>query len=168
MIPYLNRILGGLLIVACIFGAVQTYRLDSAKDFHREFVMANQENLIELGVQRRAETARADKALASIGNEYNKGVRDADKLSQITIARLNSDLSGLRKQWSAALRRTSSAEVALAGSELDAAAAAVSSDLAGFVRGAAVGDAQIVSLQNTVNSYLCQINGEPFPGYRCE
>lgn len=167
MIPYLNRILGGLLIVACIFGAVQTYRLDSAKDFHREFVMANQENLIELGVQRRNETARADKAQAEIGNKYNEGVRDADTLSQTTIARLTNDLRGVQKHWQSALRRASSAEAALAGSELDAAADAMSADLAGFVRGAAKGDATIVSLQDQVNLYLCQVNGEPFPGYKC-
>lgn len=169
MIPYLNRILGGLLILALIFGAVQTVRLDRAQDFHKDFVAEIKDEMIQTYKDLTVERNKAELTTAKIGNAYNQGVRDADTLSQVTIARLNADLTGVQKHWRSALRRADAAEAALAGSELDAAAAAVSADLAGFVRGAAQADATIVSLQDTVNNYLCQINKEPYPGldYQC-
>lgn len=167
MIPYLNRILGGLLIVAIGFGIVQSVRLDRAQDFHKDFVAEIKDEMIQTYKDLTVERNKAELTTAKIGNAYNQGVRDADTLSQVTIARLNNDLAGVQKHWRSALRRADAAEAALTGSELDAAAAAVSADLAGFVRGAAAGDAKIVSLQDTVNSHLCQINKEPFPGFKC-
>ena len=167
MIPYLNRILGGLLIVAIGFGIVQSIRLDRAQDFHKDFVAEIKDEMLQTYKDLTVERNKAELTTAKIGNAYNQGVRDADTLSEVTIDRLNNDLAGVQKHWRSALRRADAAEAALAGSELDAAAAAVSADLAGFVRGAAEADARIVSLQQQVNLYLCQINGEPFPNYEC-
>ena len=168
MIPYLNRILGGLLIVAIGFGVVQSVRLDRAQDFHKDFVAEIKDEMLELYKANTLERNRVEAISAEIGREYSRGVENGKKLNESVVADLRADNSELRSHWANALRRADAAEAALAGSELDAAAAAVSADLAGFVRGAAAGDAKIVSLQDTVNSYLCQINGEPFPGYRCE
>lgn len=162
-----SRILGGLLLAALAFGAVQTYRLDSAKDYHREYVMAIQERLIEAYKQRNEERDKADQLSAEIGNAYLKGVSDANKLHDITIARLSADNNELRQHWQKALRRAASAEAQLAGGSNDAETRAVQEDLAAFVREAAAGDAHIMSLQDQLNAYLCQVNGEPFPGYQC-
>lgn len=167
-IPYLAEALGVLLVAALAFGAVQTIRLKNAEIYHKDFVAAIKDEMIEKFKEHNSERNKVETLTAQIGNEYNRGVRDADKLSQVTIARLNADLGGVRKHWANALRRADTAEAALAGGELDAAAAAVSTDIGGILRGAAAGDAQVVSLQDQVNLYLCQVNGEPFPGYKCQ
>ena len=162
-----TRILGGLLLAALAFGAIQTYRLDSAKDYHREYVMAIQKRLVEAYKQRNEERDKVDRLSVEIGNAYNKEVNDANKLYDITIAKLNADNTKLRQHWQKALRRAASAEAQLAGGSADAETRAVQEDLAAFVREAAAGDAHIMSLQDQVNAYLCQVNGEPFPGYKC-
>lgn len=167
MIPYLNRILAGLLVLAIGFGIVQSVRLDNAQDYHKEFVAEIKDKMIESYRTLNEERNRAETATAEIGNSYAKGVRDANTLHDVTIARLNTDNRELRSHWRNATRRADTAEAALAGADLDAAANAMSADLAGFVRGSAQGDATIMSLQDTVNLYLCQINKEPNPGYSC-
>lgn len=162
-----SRILGGLLIVALTFGAVQTYRLDSAKDFHREYVMAIQGKLIDSYKERNAERTKAERTSAEIGNAYTKGVQDANKLHDVTIANLNTDNRELRQHWQEALRRARTAESQPAAGSVDGEADAMREDLASFVSEAARADAKVMSLQDQLNAYLCQVNGEPFPNYSC-
>jgi predicted nucleic acid-binding Zn-ribbon protein len=160
-------IYSGLLLISLVFGTVQTVRLSNAKSFHESFVSAIKDEMIETGIKLNQQRNATEKAQAEIGNKYFEGVNDANKLHDVTIARLNADNSQLQKHWRSALRRADSAEAALTGVELDAAAAAVSTDIANLLRNTATGDATIVSLQDTINTYLCQINKEPYPGYAC-
>lgn len=166
-IPYLTEALGVLLLLAVGFGVVQTFRLDSAKDYHREFVMENQANLIELGVQLSKEKASTERALAEQGVRYEQGIEAGKRLGDAVVADLRANNSELRIHWRNALRRASEAEAAITSGGDNETPRTVSADLAGFVQRAATADAAIVSLQDTVNSYLCQINKEPYPGYQC-
>lgn len=162
-----DYIFSGLLLISLVFGTVQTVRLANAKMFHAEYVAEIKDKMTDtyrdLNQQRNATEA----AVAAIGNKYFEGVEDANKLHDVTIDRLNADISGLQKHWRSALNRANTAEAKLASSSSDAEATAVSEDLAAFVRDSASGDATIVSLQDTLNTYLCQINKEPYPGYEC-
>lgn len=162
-----DYIFSGLLLISLVFGTVQTVRLSNAKSFHESFVSEIKDEMIKKGVELIHERNATEKAQAEIGNKYFEGVNDANKLHDVTIARLNADNSQLQKHWRSALRRADSAEAALTGVELDAASSAVSADIANLLRGSATGDATIVSLQDTINTYLCQINKEPYPGYSC-
>ena len=168
MIPYLNRILAGLLLVATAFGVVQTIRLYEAREFHQEFVAEIKDEMIEVYKQNTIERNRVEAISAEIGREYSRGVENGKKLNESVVADLRADNSELRSHWGSALRRADAAEAALAASDPDGTTDSVSADLAAFVQNAAEGDAKIMSLQQQVNLYLCQINGEPFPGYRCE
>lgn len=167
MIPFLNRILGGLLILSLSFGAVQTLRLHKAQMFHTEFVSEIKDKLIDAYRANTAERNRVEAISAEIGREYSRGVENGKKLQEATVASLRDANSELQEHWRKALRRADAAEAASASSHPDGAADAVSVDLAAFVQAAAEGDARVMSLQRQVNLYLCQINGEPFPGYRC-
>lgn len=167
MIPYLSRILGGLLIVAIGFGVVQSVRLDRAQDFHKDFVAEIKDEMIELYKTNTIERNRVEVISAEIGREYSRGVENGKKLNESVVADLRADNSELRSHWGSALRRADAAEAALAASDSDGTADSVSADLAAFVQKAAEGDAKIMSLQQQVNLYLCQVNGEPFPGYKC-
>lgn len=167
MIPYLNRILGGLLIVAIGFGVVQSVRLDRAQDFHKDFVAEIKDEMIELYKANTLERNRVEAISAEIGREYSRGVENGKKLNESVVADLRADNSELRSHWGSALRRADAAEAALAGSDTDAAPSAMSTDLGNVVQRAVEGDATIVSLQDQVNLYLCQVNGEPFPGFKC-
>lgn len=167
-IPYLTEALGVLLLVAVGFGAVQTIRLKNAELFHANFVAEIKNEMIELYKANTIERNRVEVISAEIGREYSRGVENGKKLQAFTVASLRADNSELREHWRSALRRANEAEAALASSDTDGTSDAVSADLAAFVQAAASGDAKIMSLQQQVNLYLCQVNDEPFPGYKCK
>ena len=164
---YLNRILATLLVVAITFGAVQTVRLKNAELFHVNFVAEIKDEMMELYKANTVERNRVEAISAEIGQEYSRGVENGKKLSESVAASLRADNRELRAHWGSALRRANAAEAALASGDIDGAADAVSADLAAFVQGAAEGDAKVMSLQQQVNLYLCQVNGEAFPGHKC-
>lgn len=166
-IPYLAEALGILLIGALAFGAVQTIRLKNAELFHKDFVAEIKDEMIELYKANTLERNRVEAISAEIGREYSRGVENGKKLNESVVADLRADNSELRSHWGSALRRADAAEAALATSDPDGTTDSVSADLAAFVQNAAEGDAKIMSLQQQVNLYLCQINKEPFPGYKC-
>lgn len=162
-----DYIFSGLLLISLVFGTVQTVRLSNAKMFHAEYVAEIKDKMTDTYRDLNQQRNATEKAVAQIGNKYFEGVEDANKLHDVTIDRLNADISGLQKHWRSALNRANTAEAKLATSSSDAETTAVSEDLAAFVRDSATGDATIVSLQDTINTYLCQINKEPYPGYSC-
>lgn len=162
-----DYIFSGLLLISLVFGTVQTVRLANAQSYHAEFVSEIKDKMIDKATELNNERNAKETAVAQIGNKYFEGVRDANKLHDATIARLNADNSQLQKHWRNATRRADTAEASLTGVELDAASSAMSTDIAYILRGSAEGDATIMSLQDTINIYLCQINKEPYPGYSC-
>ena len=167
-IPYLTETLAVLLVLSLGFGAVQTIRLKNQQLENKEAVVKLQEEVLEKAKELTAERNRVEAISAEIGQEYSRGVENGKKLQAATVAALRADNSELRTHWGNALRRADAAEAAAAAGDSDGAANSVSADLAAFVQGAAEADAKVMSLQQQVNLYLCQINGEPFPGYRCE
>lgn len=162
-----DYLLSGLFLVTITFGTVQTIRLSNAQLYHAKYSAAIKDKMIAEAVKLNKSRNATEAALAEVGNKYFEGVNDANKLHDVTIARLNADNIQLQEHWREALRRARAAETKPTSEPADAAAEAVSADLAGFVRRAAEADATIVSLQNIVNHYLCQVNKEPYPGLKC-
>lgn len=162
-----DYIFSGLLLISLVFGTVQTVRLANAQQFHAEYELAIKDKMMDTYRDLNQQRNATEKAVAEIGNKYFEGVKDANKLHDVVVDRLNADISGLQKHWRSAINRANTAEAKLASSSTYAEADAVRADLAEFVRRSATGDATIMSLQDTLNTYLCQINKEPYPGYEC-
>lgn len=161
------RVLGIALLLSLAFGAVQTVRLYKAKSFHDAYVLAIKEEMVKTYRALTQERNAAEEAIAEAGTAYNKGVKDAAVLYDTTIKHLHANTNELQQHWRSALRRADEAETALAGVLSDGEAESVRRDLAGFVQRSAESDARILSLQDTVNAYLCQVNKKPYTGFRC-
>lgn len=159
MIPYLNRILGGLLILALAAVAVQTVRLDNAQDFHKEYVAEIKDKLIEAYRANNAERNAAEIEQSGLDVAYQRGLNDAKKLGDAVAADLTADNKRLQVRWQQAVRRANEAEATTANSTGNGETGSVSQDLAGFVQRAAEADAKIVRLQNRIDGYLKQVNG---------
>lgn len=159
MIPYLNRILGGLLVLALAAVAVQSIRLDRAQDYHKEYVAKIKDRLIEAYRKNDRENTAAQYTQAALDVEYQRGLNDAKKLGDAVAADLTADNERLQVRWREAIRRANAAEATTADSAGDGTSGSVSQDLAGFVQRAAEADAKIVRLQNRIDGYLKQVNG---------
>ena len=70
MIPYLNRILGALLVLAIGGIIVQSVRLDNAQDKYTEYRAEITKQLVEAYRANEQERSTAEKALAKAGEEY--------------------------------------------------------------------------------------------------
>mgnify|MGYP007027770008 FL=1 len=154
------RVLIGVVLLLGLLLGVQTYRLDKAQDYHQEYVAAIQEKLVEAYRQRNTERNRSEHANALADVRYEQGKRDAEELQKRVVASLTADNDSVRLHWQQALRRANAAEAAAANSGGDGSTGSVSTDLADIVRRAAEGDARIVRLQQRIDIYLQQVNGE--------
>lgn len=154
------RILGGLLLLALLVIGVQTWRLDKAQDYHKEYVAEIKDKLVEAYKKNNQERIRAEQAEAQADVKYLEGKKDAKKLHDAVTADLRTDNQRLQKHWREALRRLNQTTASTANSGGDGQADAVSSDLARFVQRAAEGDAKIMRLQDRIDNYLKQVNGE--------
>ena len=160
VIPYLNRILGGLLLVACLGVVVQSVRLDNAQDKYVEYRAEMKDKLIEAYAANEKEKDTAEKALVLASKEYLRGKRDAEELEKVARGNLLADNARVRKHWREALRRAEQAEAASTDGGGNGEADAMRQDIATVLRYAAEGDARIVQLQNRIDTYLKQVNGE--------
>ena len=156
------RVLIGVVLLLGLLLGVQTYRLDKAQDYHTEYVAAIQEKLVEAYRQRNTERNRSEQANALADVRYEQGKRDAEELQKRVVASLTADNDRVRLHWQQALRRADAAEAAAANSGGDGSTGSVSTDLADIVRRAAEGDARIVRLQQRIDIYLQQVNGEGY------
>lgn len=156
---FLRIMIGVALLLGLLLG-VQTYRLSEAKEYHQEYVAAIQEKLVEAYRQRNTERNRSEHANALADVRYEQGKRDAEELQKRVVASLTADNDRVRLHWQQALRRANAAEAAAADSGGDGSSESVSTDLANIVRRAAEGDARIVRLQQRIDIYLQQVNGE--------
>lgn len=154
------RVLIGVVLLLGLLLGVQTYRLDKAQDYHVEYVAAIQEKLVDAYKQRNTERNRSEHANALADTRYQQGKRDAEELQKRVVASLTADNDRVRLHWQQALRRANAAEAASANSGGDGSTGSVSTDLADIVRRAAEGDARIVRLQQRIDIYLQQVNGE--------
>lgn len=155
----LLRVLIGVVLLLGLLLGIQTYRLDKAQDYHTEYVAAIQDKLIDAYRQRNTERNVAEHANALADVRYEQGKRDAEELQKRVVASLTADNDRVRLHWQQALRRADAAEAAATNSGGDGTSGSVSTDLAGFVRRAAEGDARIVRLQQRIDIYLQQVNG---------
>lgn len=160
MIPYLNRILGALLVLAVGGIIVQSVRLDNAQDKYTEYKSQITNKLVEAYRANEQERSTAEKALAKAGEEYLRGKRDAEQLEKVARDSLLADNASVRKHWREALRRAEQAEASNANSGGDGEADAMRADIAEILRDAKQADARIVQLQNRIDTYLKQVNGE--------
>ena len=160
MIPYLNRILGGLLLVACLGVVVQSVRLDNAQDKYTEYKAEITNKLVEAYRANEKERSIAERALAKAGEEYLRGKRDAEELEKVARDSLLADNASVRKHWREALRRAEQAEASNANGGGDGEADAMRADIAEILRDAKQADARIVQLQNRIDTYLKHVNGE--------
>ena len=156
------RVLVGVVLLLGLLLGVQTYRLDKAQDYHTEYVAAIQDKLVEAYRQRNTERNRSEQANALADVRYEQGKRDAEELQKRVVASLTADNDRVRLHWQQALRRANAAEAAAANSGGDGSSGSVSTDLADIVRRAAEGDARIVRLQQRIDIYLQQVNGEGY------
>ena len=160
MIPYLNRILGALLVLAIGGIIVQSVRLDNAQDKYTEYRAEITKQLVEAYRANEQERSTAEKALAKAGEEYLRGKRDAEELEKVARDSLLADNASVRKHWREALRRAEQAEASNANGGGDGEADAMRADIAEILRDAKQADARIVQLQNRIDTYLKQVNGE--------
>ena len=160
MIPYLNRILGALLVLAVGGIIVQSVRLDNAQDKYTEYKAEITNKLVEAYRANEQERSTAEKALAKAGEEYLRGKRDAQELEKVARDSLLADNASVRKHWREALRRAEQAEASNANGGGDGEADAMRADIAEILRDAMQADARIVQLQNRIDTYLKQVNGE--------
>ena len=160
MIPYLNRILGALLVLAIGGIIVQSVRLDNAQDKYTEYRAEITKQLVEAYRANEQERSTAEKALAKAGEEYLRGKRDAEELEKVARDSLLADNASVRKHWREALRRAEQAEAGNANGGGDGEADAMRADIAEILRDAKQADARIVQLQNRIDTYLKQVNGE--------
>ena len=160
MIPYLNRILGALLVLAIGGIIVQSVRLDNAQDKYTEYRAEITKQLVEAYRANEKERSTAEKALAKAGEEYLRGKRDAEELEKVARDSLLADNASVRKHWREALRRAEQAEASNANGGGDGEADAMRADIAEILRDAKQADARIVQLQNRIDTYLKQVNGE--------
>ena len=159
MIPYLNRILGALLVLAVGGIIVQSVRLDNAQDKYTEYKAEITNKLVEAYRANEQERSTAEKALAKAGEEYLRGKRDAEELEKVARDSLLADNASVRKHWREALRRAEQAEASNANGGGDGEADAMRADIAEILRDAKQADARIVQLQNRIDTYLKQVNG---------
>lgn len=160
MIPYLNRILGGLLILSLLAVAVQSIRLDRAQDKYVAYQSASKDLLIDAYREVNKQNVAAELAQSQLDVQYQRGKRDANELASRVAADLSADNSRLRAQWRSALQRVAQTEATAANSGGNGEAGQLRSDIEDVVRRAAEADARIVRLQNRIDGYLKQINGE--------
>ena len=160
MIPYLNRILSALLVLAVGGIIVQSVRLDNAQDKYTEYKAEITNKLVEAYRANEQERSTAEKALAKAGEEYLRGKRDAEELEKVARDSLLADNASVRKHWREALRRAEQAEAGNANGGGDGEADAMRADIAEILRDAKQADARIVQLQNRIDTYLKQVNGE--------
>lgn len=160
MIPYLNRILGVLLVVAIGGIIVQSVRLDNAQDKYTEYKAEITNKLVEAYRANEQERSTAEKALALASGEYLRGKRDAEELEKVARDSLLANNASVRKHWREALRRAEQAEASNANGGGDGEADAMRADIAEILRDAKQADARIVQLQNRIDTYLKQVNGE--------
>ena len=160
MIPYLNRILGALLVLAVGGIIVQSVRLDNAQDKYTEYKAEITDKLVEAYRANEKERSTAERALAKAGEEYLRGKRDAEELEKVARDSLLADNASVRKHWREALRRAEQAEASNANGGGDGEADAMRADIAEILRDAKQADARIVQLQNRIDTYLKQVNGE--------
>ena len=160
MIPYLNRILGALLVLAIGGIVVQSVRLDNAQDKYTEYKAEITNKLVEAYRANEKERSIAERALAKAGEEYLRGKRDAEELEKVARDSLLADNASVRKHWREALRRAEQAEASNANGRGDGEADAMRADIAEILRDAKQADARIVQLQNRIDTYLKQVNGE--------
>ena len=160
MIPYLNRILGALLVLAVGGIIVQSVRLDNAQDKCTEYKAEITNKLVEAYRANEQERSTAERALAKAGEEYLRGKRDAEELEKVARDSLLADNASVRKHWREALRRAEQAEASNANGGGDGEADAMRADIAEILRDAKQADARIVQLQNRIDTYLKQVNGE--------
>ena len=164
MIPYLNRILGALLVLAVGGIIVQSVRLDNAQDKYTEYRAEITKQLVEAYRANEKERSIAERALAKAGEEYLRGKRDAEELEKVARDSLLADNASVRKHWREALRRAEQAEASNANGGGDGEADAMRADIAEILRDAKQADARIVQLQNRIDTYLKQVNGEGWYG----
>ena len=155
----MNRILGGLLLVACLGVVVQSVRLDNAQDKYIEYKAEMKDKLIEAYAANEKEKDTAEKALVLASKEYLRGKRDAEELEKVARNNLLAGNASVRKHWREALRRAEQAEAASTDGGGNGEADAMRQDIATVLRYAAEGDARIVQLQNRIDTYLKQVNG---------
>lgn len=160
MIPYLNRVLGGLLILSLLGVAVQSIRLDRAQDKYVAYQSASKDLLIDAYREVNKQNVAAELAQSQLDVQYQRGKRDANELASRVAADLSADNSRLRAQWRSALQRVAQTEATAANSGGNGEAGQLRSDIEDVVRRAAEADARIVRLQNRIDGYLKQINGE--------
>lgn len=160
MIPYLNRILGGLLILSLLGVAVQSIRLDRAQDKYVAYQSASKDLLIDAYKEVNKQNVAAELAQSQLDVQYQRGKRDANELASRVAADLSADNSRLRAQWRSALQRVAQTEATAANSGGNGEAGQLRSDIEDVVRRAAEADARIVRLQNRIDGYLKQINGK--------
>lgn len=155
-----TRILGVLLVLAIGGIIVQSVRLGNAQDKYTEYKAEITKQLVEAYRANEQERSTAEKALAKAGEEYLRGKRDAEELEKVARDSLLADNASVRKHWREALRRAEQAEASNADSGGDGEADAMRADIAEILRDAKQADARIVQLQNRIDTYLKQVNGE--------
>lgn len=156
----LNRILGGIIVVLLAAFVVQTFRLHSKEKYIAAYEQRAYDNTLKIATDLNKQKAATEAALKEQDIEYQKGKQDAEQLYTVTIANLRGDNKRMQKHWRDAIKLLDEAKAASADSGGDGEAEALRADLAAFVRDARSCDAKIVRLQDRIDSYLIQINGQ--------
>lgn len=158
----LARVLGGLLLVTAVFAVWQTIRLKNTQLELSELESARQKETAALIVTLNEERNKTEEANLLADKKYLEGKKDAEELHTATITSLERDRDQLRNHWRQALRRAEAAEAAAPDSGGDGQADLLSADIAAVLRDSASCDAKVVRLQDRIDSYLVQINGQGY------
>lgn len=157
-----DKLLLGLWLATLIALGWQTYKRDYAEDFHKEYVAQIQTKLVEAYKENNAQRLVAEKESVRADKEYLRGKNDAEKLANDVAADLRSTNERLQNHWREALRRLDEAQSTAADGRGDGEADALRGDIAEIIQGAAEDDARIMRLQNRIDEYLRQVNGQGY------
>lgn len=146
--------------MSVVANAALLFELQGEKAYHKQYVAEIKDKLVEVYASNIKLKADTEYTLAAQAKAFQEEKEKADELYKETITSLTSNNDRLRKQWRTALQRAEQADASSTASRSNGEANFLQGHIAEDLRNAKLCDGRIVQLQDTIDSYLKQINGK--------
>lgn len=157
-----SKICLGVTSAILIALGIQTYRVQSKELYISEYKQEIQQHLVDSYTKAMKVEREAQRTINSLGREYQRKLNEARENERAIADSLRNDTIRLRSHWRGCEATSRVSSAAASGSVYNGEAELRNESASRIIGDSDRADAQVRALQDTINSYLQIINGNPY------